>query len=58
VTGIGNTADERLLDFERRGAGGIEVGEWILEEGFNAVGGNAACARDLDGRGAASSERT
>ena len=59
VAGVGHVADEGLVDVERRGLGGGEIGEGILEEGFDLVGGDATGARDsMSGTAAGSSERT
>ena len=51
VARVGHRAENCLLDFQRRGLRGIEIGERILEEGLNLVGGNAAGAGDCERRG-------
>jgi hypothetical protein len=48
--GGGNFGDDGLLNFERSGAGGVEIGEGIFKESLNAVGGDAGRAGDFNGR--------
>ena len=51
MAGIGNSADERLFNFQRRGLRGFEIGKGILEQRLDAVGGYGAFAADGNGRG-------
>ena len=46
-----------MLDVERGGASGVEVGEGVVEEGLDLVGGDGVVAMDFEGGGVVGADR-
>ena len=55
---LGHAPDQRLLDLQRRGLRGVEIGKWILEQRLNPLDGTHVSRVISMGAAAASSERT